>query len=84
LESSEVYSPRVYPKVTGAKTMSLFDKQPSRFTEKIDVLDLLINLLREHEEKLDKLVTRLEDMGLNSESIEKLIENFEAKFEASN
>lgn len=30
------------------------------FTEKIDVLDLLINILREHEEKLDSLVDRLE------------------------
>jgi CheY-like chemotaxis protein len=30
------------------------------FTEKIDVLDLLINILREHEEKLDTLVERLE------------------------
>ena len=30
------------------------------YTEKIDVLDLLINILREHEEKLDKLVERLE------------------------
>ncbi|MBA7490042.1 hypothetical protein ES702_00576 [subsurface metagenome] len=30
------------------------------FTEKIDVLELLINILREHEEKLDELVTRLE------------------------
>ena len=30
------------------------------FTEKIDVLDLLINILKEHEEKLDQLITRLE------------------------
>jgi CheY-like chemotaxis protein len=30
------------------------------FTEKIDVLDLLINILREHEEKLDTLVDKLE------------------------
>ena len=30
------------------------------FTEKIDVLDLLINILKEHEEKLDTLVDRLE------------------------
>ena len=28
------------------------------YTEKIDVLDLLINVLREHEEKLDELVER--------------------------
>lgn len=32
----------------------------SKFTEKIDVLDLLINIIREHEEKLDELVERLE------------------------
>lgn len=30
------------------------------FTEKIDVLDMLINILREHEEKLDELTTRIE------------------------
>jgi len=30
------------------------------FTEKIDVLDLIINTLTEHEERIDKLVTRLE------------------------
>jgi len=30
------------------------------YTEKLDVLDLLINILREHEEKLDELVSRLE------------------------
>lgn len=30
------------------------------YTEKIDVLDLLINILREHEEKLDELIARLE------------------------
>jgi len=30
------------------------------FTEKVDVLDLLINILREHEVKLDELVARLE------------------------
>lgn len=30
------------------------------FTEKVDVLDLLINVLREHEEKLDTLVERME------------------------
>jgi hypothetical protein len=32
------------------------------FTEKVDVLDLLINILREHEEKLDALVGRMEAM----------------------
>lgn len=30
------------------------------FTEKIDVLDLLIKMLMEHEKKMDELVTRLE------------------------
>ncbi|GAH70779.1 unnamed protein product [marine sediment metagenome] len=30
------------------------------FTEKIDVLELLINVLTEHEEKLDELISRLE------------------------
>ena len=30
------------------------------YTEKIDVLDLLIEILQEHEKKLDELVTRLE------------------------
>jgi len=30
------------------------------FTEKIDVLDLLIKILREHEEKMDRLVERAE------------------------
>ena len=31
------------------------------FTEKIDVLDLLIQVLRDHEAKLDELVERLEN-----------------------
>ena len=30
------------------------------YTEKIDVLDLLIDILRDHERKLDELVSRLE------------------------
>ena len=30
------------------------------YIEKIDVLDLLIEILREHEEKLDELISRLE------------------------
>ena len=30
------------------------------YTEKIDVLELLIEILMEHEKKLDELVTRLE------------------------
>jgi len=32
------------------------------YTEKVDVLDLLINVIKEHEEKLDKLVERLENL----------------------
>ena len=32
------------------------------FTEKVDVLDLLINILREHEEKMGTLVERMETM----------------------
>jgi CheY-like chemotaxis protein len=32
------------------------------FTEKIDVLDLIINVLNEHEKKMDMLVQRLEDI----------------------
>lgn len=46
--------------ITSVVTMS--------FTEKIDVLDLLINILREHEEKMDKLVTRLEQIIENVEA----------------
>ena len=30
------------------------------YTQKIDVLDLLINILKEHERKLDELVGRIE------------------------
>lgn len=33
----------------------------SNFDEKIDVIDLIINVLKEHEKKLDELVTRLEN-----------------------
>jgi len=33
------------------------------YTEKIDVLDLLIDVLQEHERKLDELVSRLEAVG---------------------
>ncbi|GAH63667.1 unnamed protein product [marine sediment metagenome] len=33
------------------------------FTEKIDVLTLLINVLTEHEKKLDALVGRLEEVA---------------------
>lgn len=37
------------------------------FTEKMDVLDLLINIIKEHEAKLDELISRLE----NTEAIQK-------------
>jgi len=30
------------------------------FTEKVDVLDLLIKILEEHEKRLDQLIARLE------------------------
>ena len=40
------------------------------FTEKVDVLDLLINILREHEEKLDTLVERMETMCSHCPAIE--------------
>jgi len=30
------------------------------YTEKIDVLDMIITILREHEAKIDELVSRLE------------------------
>lgn len=33
------------------------------FTEKIDVLDMLINILKEHEETIDQLITRLETVA---------------------
>ena len=32
----------------------------NKFIQRIDVLDMLISILREHEAKLDELVTRLE------------------------
>jgi CheY-like chemotaxis protein len=51
------------------------------FTEKIDVLDLLINILREHEEKLDTLVERLEIVSQtiqNDPTLRKTLLEFEA------
>jgi len=33
------------------------------FTEKVDVLDLLVNILQEHERRLDELVARLEALA---------------------
>jgi len=38
------------------------------FTEKMDVLDLLINILREHEVKLDELVGRIERLLKEAEA----------------
>jgi len=38
--------------------MALSTGSPN-FTEKIDVLDMLIEILRDHEEKLDELTERL-------------------------
>jgi hypothetical protein len=37
------------------------------YTEKIDVLDLLIQILNEHEQKLDKIVERLENIANQAE-----------------
>ena len=45
------------------------------FTEKIDVLDLLINVLTEHEEKLDELVERLEKLDAVVGRLEEVAEN---------
>jgi len=39
---------------------SFKDEGDPRYGQKVDVLDLLINLLREHEEKLDEITTKLE------------------------
>ena len=33
------------------------------YTEKVDVLELLINCLKEHEDKIDSLVSRLETVS---------------------
>ena len=35
------------------------------YTEKIDVLELLITIIQEHEAKLDELVSRLEDVNVH-------------------
>ena len=39
------------------------------FTEKIDVLELLISILAEHEKKLDALVERLEKISEDRASL---------------
>ena len=44
------------------------------FTDKVDMLDLLINVLREHEEKLDELVERMEKIGDIVKRMEKMCE----------
>ena len=44
------------------------------FTEKIDVMDLIINVLREHEEKLDEIVERFEKLDKLVERLEKAID----------
>jgi len=47
------------------------------FTEKIDVLELLIKIIQEHEEKLDKITNKLETIA-NS------IESFRGELESDN
>ncbi len=39
------------------------------FDEKLDVIDLIIGVLREHEKKLDELVTRLEEIQISGAPI---------------
>ena len=34
----------------------------NRFVQKIDALDLILSILRDHEERLDELVSRLEQL----------------------
>lgn len=36
----------------------------SMFTQKIDVLDMIIEVLREHEKELDRLIQRLENVKI--------------------
>jgi hypothetical protein len=33
------------------------------FTEKVDVLDLLINIIKDHEKKLDEITSKLETIS---------------------
>ena len=44
------------------------------FSEKIDVLDLIINVLNDHEKKFDGLVTRLEEVTESLSRLMKLVE----------
>jgi len=43
------------------------------FTEKVDVLDLIINVTQEHEKKLDSLIETLEPLV---ERLEKAVEAY--------
>jgi len=43
--------------------VGIMSYKQGEFTSRIDVLDLLINILREHEEKIDLLVERLETVA---------------------
>jgi len=44
------------------------------FTEKVDVLDLIINVLNEHEEKLDEIVESFEKLEGLVERLEKAVD----------
>jgi len=52
------------------------------FTEKIDVLDLLIKILQEHEKKLDELVERLE-LWVNKIDVEGSMPDIDFCFDSS-
>ena len=39
------------------------------YTEKIDVLDMIIQILNEHEQKLDSLIERLEKIAEQAEPV---------------
>ena len=43
----------------------------NRFTQKIDTLDMIINILREQEEKLDQLTERIE---IVADRLEKVVQ----------
>lgn len=59
-----IYSVRrqgIYPpSIAGLKRSVTLSLSPMSYTEKIDVLDLLIEILQEHEKRIDELVARLE------------------------
>ena len=57
----------------------------SNFTQRVDVLDLLIKVLEEHEKKLDELITRLETSVEASQPLddtESMIRFYERKYGA--